>query len=255
VRAFVFVFASCVLGACSLLVDSGELTGPTEALEEGGTDAGLEDAFAAPFCARQAPGFLLCADFDDGAVERGWSAVERGNADVTLIGDLVRSPPFAARMTHRARDASVDGALGLVFNTATTAAGIRIELDARAESAIGVVRQEFLAVEQDRGLGAAVECAVGPAEAACTDPDRSPVALTLPPTLDTWHHWDVRVTFTRGSVPGKLLVLRDGAVSVEVPSPSNLGSKGMEISIGPRHIESTEDWDVIVDNVLITIIP
>jgi hypothetical protein len=150
-RLLFFLSAALTAASCALLPSMDGLSGGTDA----GTDAAtpidgpttetsadassdrdaapIQDADAAtgPFCATH-PGHTLCADFDDGAVAKGWTTTDLyGSGAVALDPDFV-SPPSSFLSTVGANNNpnfESSGRLSLDFPK--TATGAHVEFDTK----------------------------------------------------------------------------------------------------------------------------
>ena len=122
--------AGCLvyLQACSLFVDLDALTGAAEQVDAGNapdgpngesssgvgasssssgvaeSDAAAQDGDAAPlagFCAMEQPAHLLCADFDEGPVDREWTSYDMDPIVTVELDSLASSPPSSMRSAIR----------------------------------------------------------------------------------------------------------------------------------------------------------
>ena len=229
-----------VLG-CSLAVDLGSLT--IRSSDSGVTDAAAEGS--AQWCAALAPRpNLLCADFDDGPLEVGWTSAFRSLSELSLDPSASVSPPESLRTRHVPQADAGDGFVGLSYITPTPAAGIRVSFDARVELDVGTLAplQELMMLGHITTMG--TNCALTTKEVQCGAVS-SPLAL--PPALKQWHRWDITLTFGPGA---KISIARDGIVSAEVAVSVSFGLT-TEIFLGPEHVRSTDDWWVTSDDVVI----
>jgi len=230
----------------------------TAATSEVPADAGEAGADAGRWCDDPMRGtFALCADFDDGPAEMGWTSSDRKDAISETIATDFRSPPRALRQRHER--ILVDGGtalLDLKFSTGVTSAGIRVAFDARVninDSPQGI-HEEIISFASTEIGGPS--CALSATGVSCFKFGAVDVTtpLALPATLATWHHWEMTVTFGAGADGGvetTVAVTRDGARAVDDVHAAFDLRPSLQVILGPGVIGADHDWEVLYDDVLV----
>ncbi|WP_394844506.1 hypothetical protein LZC95_46565 [Pendulispora brunnea] len=210
-------------------------------------------ASSGPFCKGQSAPHLLCADFDEGPVNSGWSALDvRSGGTVETVTNPVQSPPGAA-LARASADARAVAYLVKTLPGPVTrmhlAFDMRIEAAGKGDSGATILKLEtstghqvtFNVNHSGDGLGCSGAEFVAGAEPS------SVVCAGQGLARATWTRVDVEAHYAEGS--GNL-VIRLGEQVVELPLHASLGPT-FGVSLGVRTYAGGGEWQVAFDNVLI----
>jgi hypothetical protein len=124
---------------------TADATSIPDAAPDASRDAPVDVADASPlgFCASLTPAPTFCADFDEGAVDNGWSSSQSSNGTIALDGTTSTSAPDSFVSTSVTSTANVIAALFKDFGTSGSAYHLAFDLrvDAVSANAQAVVGQ------------------------------------------------------------------------------------------------------------------
>ena len=252
------LFGSMVVVVCvisSLACGGGDSSGDNGG---GGDDSNDGAAPKGPFCPNE-PSHKLCADFDTGAVDQGFSSTDfRNGGAVALAPDEALSPPNVAAATAKG---GADARGYLVKSFPGPAASVRVQFEFQPVQegddgsgatilAVQASPNHVVTLNMGKVAGAdVVGCNV--AEFGVSGQPLSTVNCKSGWGLHEWVHLDVSITYTPPT--GHLTVRLNGGddLLVDAPLAPPDVTGDYTVSLGVRPYAGTGDHRVLFDNVAI----
>jgi hypothetical protein len=210
-----------------------------------------------PFCGSETVEHKLCADFDNGPVEKDWTVIDlRGGGAVAAAPDPVLSLPSSAAATGKANS---DAFAYLVKSFPGAPSTVHVAFDVRVEQP-GDDKSAASILDIKGAANHDITFNIGNAGDAlgCSTTEfvdiAEPVSKACPSGLkkQVWAHFDVTVNYAPGggNVVVRLGKKLDGEPFIDQPLTTIVGEE-LKVSLGARPYIGTGDWRVHFDNVVI----